>query len=381
MTPHRWATGIALVSLAALITASCGSTQAPSRAPDSVAVVAPTAGSPAPSTIAVAPSATPLPTLDPAPTPVQLPLVDPNVADLTGVTTDPKLAHRLPLAVLVDDNQVARPQSGFNGASIVYQAPADGGETRYMLVFQEGDASSIGPVRSTRVYFVEWASEVHAAIAHYGGDLRSRDFLTQYDTQRFTNIDALGKGAKAFHRISSRSAPHNGYTSTAAIRAMVARLGGPATIPAGLQGHTFVAPGAQSTLAASQHIVVPYRTGRIDYRFDRVTDLYRRYVDGSIQVDPADHASVTTRNVVVLFMSFTTDTKIEPGHSRPVIGLVGTGRALVYREGRLVQGFWSKPDEQAPTRLLDAAGNEIPLVTGRTFFQIVPLGTKISTGP
>ena len=88
---------------------------------------------------------------------------DPSVADLTGVTTDPALAHRLPLAVLIDDNQVARPQSGFNTASIVYQAPADGGETRYMLVFQEGDSPQIGPVRSARIYFIDWASEVGAA--------------------------------------------------------------------------------------------------------------------------------------------------------------------------------------------------------------------------
>ena len=41
---------------------------------------------------------------------------DPTIADLTGVTTDPTLAHRLPLAVLIDDNRIARPQSGFNGA-------------------------------------------------------------------------------------------------------------------------------------------------------------------------------------------------------------------------------------------------------------------------
>ena len=307
--------------------------------------------------------------------------MDPTIADLTGVKTDPALAHRLPLAVTVDDNQVARPQSGFNGASIVYQAPADGGETRYMLVFQEGDSPQIGPVRSARIYFVQWASEIHAAIAHYGGDQRSRAYLTTWDGQRFTNVDALGGAGKAFHRIASRTAPHNGYTSTTALRAMVAKLGGPISIPADIVRRLFIAPGPKASRPASEHIVIPYRTGRIDYRFDPATDLYRRYVDGKIQVDPADHHTVMTRNVAVLFMSFTTDTKIEPGHSRPVIGNIGSGRAAIFREGRHIEGTWSKADETSPTLLFDATGAEIPLVTGRTFFQVVPLDTRISAGP
>ncbi|OGO51485.1 MAG: hypothetical protein A2Z32_03330, partial [Chloroflexi bacterium RBG_16_69_14] len=306
--------------------------------------------------------------------------IDATTADLTGVTTDPALAHRLPLAVLLDDNRIARPQSGFNGASIVYQAPADGGETRYMFVFQEGDSPEIGPVRSARVYFLHWASEIKAAIAHYGGDLRSRQHLASYDHQRFTDVEALGRGGKAYHRIASRKAPHNGYTSTTALRAMAVKLGAPASEPADLYRRTFVAPGGPDSLPTSQRIRIPYRTGVIEYRFDRGTDLYRRSVDGKSQVDPADGKGVTTRNVVVLFMSFKTDTKIEPGHSRPVIGSIGTGRAMVFREGRLTEGTWSKANEQAPTRLLDKTGDEIPLVTGRTFFQIVPLDTRITVG-
>jgi len=63
-----------------------------------------------------------------------------------------------------------------------------------------------------------------------------------------------------------------------------------------------------------------------------------------------------------------------------VVGDIGTGRALVYREGRRIEGTWSKTDELAPTHLFDSSGAEIPLVTGRTFFQIVPLGTKVTDG-
>ena len=368
MTPTRLGRRIMAVCLATLVVAACDSTPAPSPSPALVTV------SPSPSPSATA-SPVASPTVSPSPSPVLS--TDPGIADLTGVTTDATRAHRAPIAVLIDDSKAARPQSGFNAASIVYQAPADGGEDRYMMVFQEGDASTIGPVRSARVYLVHWASELRAGIAHYGGDLRARTALAAYDDVRFTNIDALGAGRKAYHRISSRRAPHNGYTSTAALRAVLARLGGPAVFAPDLWRHPFVAPAAAASLPSSQRVTIPYRTGRIDYRFDPTLDLYRRSVDGATQVDPGDGKPVTTRNVVVLFMSYRTDTKIEPGHSRPVVGSIGTGRALVFREGRVIAGTWSKADETAPTHLLDADGEEIPLVTGRTFFQIVPLSTKI----
>jgi hypothetical protein len=370
MAPRKRARAIAITCLAALALAGCGSTPVPDPSP------APVATATSASTISPAPS--PSPPVSPSPR-GQL-SVDPTTADLTGVATDSTRAHRLPIAVLIDDNAVARPQSGFNAASIVYQAPADGGEDRYMMVFQEGDAPSVGPVRSARVYFVHWASEFLAGIAHYGGDLRARTALTEFDGARFTDIDALGAGSKAYHRISSRRAPHNGYTSTAALRTMLAKLGGPASIAPDMWRHPFVAPAASASLPASEHITIPYRTGRIDYSFDHGLDVYRRSVDGSIQIDPADGQAVTTRNVVVLFMSYRTDTKVEPGHSRPVVGDIGTGRAFVFRDGRLTEGTWSKATESAPTHLLDAAGSEIPLVAGRTFFQIVPSGTRVKVG-
>ena len=368
MARRTLARGICSVWLAALTLSGCGSTPAPSASPASAV------------TAAQSPAATPSPSPSPTPSAEPTTPIDPTIADLTGVKTDPTLAHRLPIAVLIDDNQVARPQSGFNGASIVYQAPADGGETRYMMVFQEGDAAQIGPVRSARIYFVHWASEIGAGIGHYGGDRRSRAYLATYDHRRFTNIEALGSGGHAYHRVSSRTAPHNGYTSTKALRAMELKLGGPISIDPATWRRPFTAPAPRASLPAAQHLVVPYRTGRIDYRFDPASDLYRRSVDGKTQIDPADGKAVTTRNVVVLFMSFHTDSHIEPGHARPVVGDIGTGRALVYREGRRIEGTWAKTDELAATHLFDSSGAEIPLVTGRTFFQIVPLNTKITDG-
>jgi hypothetical protein len=370
--PSRRAIVITAVALTAvLVGAVLILRPAPSAPP--VVAVADATPKPAPSSSRT-PSPTPTPSLSPTPSPT--PLLT-GIADLTGVRVADALAHRLPIAVLIDDNRIARPQSGFNGASIVYQAPADGGETRYMFVFGEGNSSEIGPVRSGRLYFAHWASEVRAAIGHYGGDRVTRAWLAKHDGVLLTNVDALGRGAHAFHRIRSRSAPHNGYTSTKALRAMAARLGAPPTLSSNFFRRPFVDASAIGLRAASQRIRIPYRTGLVQYTYDRTSNLYLRTLDGRSQIDPADGKRVTTTNVVVLFQSFRTDSTIERGHARPVVGDIGQGTAWVFREGRLLKGTWRKASETATTRLFDAAGREIPLVRGRTFFQIVPKATAV----
>ena len=234
-----------------------------------------------------------------------------------------------------------------------------------MFVYQEGDSRDIGPVRSARIYFIHWASEVKAAIAHYGGDRRSRSYLRVFDHERFTNVDALGGSGKAFHRISHAGRRRTTATPRpAALRAMALKRGAAASTPADMDRRAFVAPsdpGVARSHAADPD-PVPDGRHRVPVRpRERPLQTSRRRARPRSTRPTA--SVVTTRNVVVMFMSFRTDTKIEPGHSRPVVGSIGIGP----RPGLPRGPRWSRPpgrsdDQVAPTRLLDASGNEIPLV-------------------
>lgn len=298
-------------------------------------------------------------------------------ADLDGLLVAPELAHRLPLAVSIDDSRAARPQSGFNATSIVWQAPADGYESRYLMVFQEQDAVDIGPVRSARIYLAHWASELDAALSHYGGDRLTRRWMEANRGDLFVDVDGMGAGNSAYHRISARKAPHNAYTSSADLRATATRLGAPVDLPVELRRAPFIDPDPAAAAGRRQTLEVPYRTNLVGYAFEPATDRYLRSIDGRAQVDPADGGRVAATNVVVLFMPYRIDTKIEPGHARPVIDLVGTGRALVLREGVSVEATWSKADLASPTILLGPDGAELTLVRGTTFVQVVAVGTKL----
>jgi hypothetical protein len=292
---------------------------------------------------------------------------------------DAATASRLAVAVMIDDNVVARPQSGFNAASIVYQAPADGGEDRYMLVFQELDGADVGPVRSGRPYFVRWASEYRAAFGHFGGDEKTRfQVIPSLDGKYIFNLDGIGSGGPAYHRITSRDPPHNAYTSTAALLSQAGRLGAPAAIPSDVASRPFKEDAPAAERPASASIDVPYGRGSSSYVYDSATDAYARSVAGKAQVDPADGKPVIARNVVVLFMRLSIDPESEAGYARPVLDQVGSGKAIVFLEGKAIVGTWKKPDNTSLTRFFDADGNEVPLVRGRIFIQVVPTGTNVT---
>ena len=324
----------------------------------------------------IMPTDTPVPTDTPAPSDT---IVPSGFAALDGLPADPSVANRLPLAVMIGDNAAARPQSGFNAASIVYQAPADGGEDRYMLVFQEKDASDVGPVRSGRPYFVYWAAEYRSGFAHYGGDERTlQKVIPPIAGSLIYNLDALFGSRSAFHRIKGRKAPDNAYTSTASLTATAARNGYPATMVTGLPTRLFGDDAPLASRPASGSITIPYGTGSTSYAYDRATNSYLRSVAGRAQIDSMDGKRVVARDVVVLFMRLSIDPQSEVGHHRPVLDQIGSGTAWVFRDGQVIKGTWRKKDQGDLTRFFDSTGAEISLVRGRIFIQVVPTGTKVS---
>ena len=335
------------------------------------------------------PTATPRPTIRPTPvppppTPTLAPTSTPTptaapIAAINGVLGEGAVTARLPLAVMIDDNVAARPQSGFNAASLVYQAPADGGEDRYMLVFQDVDALDIGPVRSGRPYFVYWAAEYRAGFGHYGGDEKTlQRVIPAASGTLIYNLDAMFGSGAAYHRIKTRKAPHNGYTSTAALWGVAADKQYPTAMVAGLGTRPFKDDATPADRPAGGSITVPYNRGNSDYAYDPATNTYLRSIAGKAHVDPADGRRVAAKNVVVLTMRLSYDPESEAGHRRPILDQIGQGAALVFRDGTVVAGTWKKADQGGLTRFYDAAGVEIALNRGRTFIQVVATGTKIT---
>jgi hypothetical protein len=317
------------------------------------------------------------------PSPSSSPTVSPApgelvYADLDGVLIRADLAHRLPLAISIGDNAVARPQSGFSSASIVYQSYEEYGEDRYLMIFQEGTATDIGGVRSARPYYVRWVAEYKALYGHFGGDSKVLSQTIPAMSGSIYNMDDLFGGFCPYHRITTRAAPHNAYTSSAALISCLPRLGYPTTFQ-GVPVRSFVDDSPAADRPASQTVTVPYHTVSVSYQFAPATDEYIRLLNGQKQIDPANNQQVFARNIVVMFQTVSNDYfETSTGIQRINIGNVGSGNAIVFKEGKAITGTWKKTSDTALTRFYDGSGNEIPLVRGEIFMQSVPPGTAVT---
>lgn len=360
---------LAIVAAALLVFVVPGRASQASPSPSSVAIA-----SPSPTASATAsPTASPTPEPSFTPGPTEIP-AGWDYSDLDGVAAPSDLAHRLPLAIMIDDYVRARPQSGFSSASIVYQAMIDDSSDRYMMIFQEGTATDIGGVRSARPYYVYWAAEYKALFGHFGGDAQVLQRTIPAMAGNIYNEDDLNGGSCPYHRVTTRVAPYNAYTNSAELIRCAAKRGYPATYQ-NLPVRTFTDDTPLELRPASQSVTIPYLAEKIGYQYDPASNSYLRLVDGKLQIDPANNQQVYARNIVVMFQAYSIVPSLDK--LRPVVANVGTGKAIVFQEGRAITGTWKKASNTALTLLYDDAGNEIPLVRGEIFMQSVPIGTAV----
>jgi hypothetical protein len=337
--------------------------------------------SPAPSpaeSASARPSTGPSPSAVPSATPTPGPSLVP--APLTGALVTAAAAARHPIAVMIDDQIAARPQSGLSSASIVWQAPAEGGIPRYMLIFQETTPTDVGPVRSARYYYVAWASELRAMYVHSGGSPQALATLrAQGNGQLVYNADEFRWGG-SFHRISTRASPHNLYTTGAKLRALATRVGardGPITWP-----WTFARDAVLGWRPVGGRIVVSYQANVIRYDYDRKTNTYLRSVTGEKrQVDGTTKRRIAPKNVIVMQVRFGPLNDGNPSKKRLEADIIGSGPAWISTNGITIKGTWRKASTKAPTRFFDKAGKPVVLTVGQTFVQVMKTTDSISFTP
>ena len=360
----------------ALLAAACGS-NTPS-APAIATTVTPSAtptGSPA----SLPPTASPSPTLSPTPSPEPTPIL--VAAPLTGLLVTPAAARRHPIAVMIDDLSAARPQSGFSAASVVWQAPAEGGIPRYMMIFAEGRPTDVGPVRSARYYYIAWAAEWKAVYAHAGGSPQALQTLREKGNgQLVYNADEF-RWSGSFRRVSNRFPPHNLYTTGKQLDSLARRLGAKADDYKPIWQFAPDLPLEQRPVGGK--ISFSYPTSTIRYDYERNTNTYLRTVsvEGK-QKDASTKRRVAPKNVVILLMQFGPLNDGHPNKHRLEAKVLGSGVAWIATNGKTIKGTWRKKSLTAPTRFYNSAGQEVTLTAGQTFVNVMKTGTvvKITKG-
>ena len=296
---------------------------------------------------------------NPAPTPV-------FYSPLTGLKVDNEAATKQAVtAVMLENSPSARPQSGIKDAGVVYEAIAEGGITRFLTLHQQDKPQLVGPVRSIRMYFVDWLAPYQASVAHVGGSAAA---LAEVRNGSYRDIDQFFNGAY-YWRATDRYAPHNVYTNFEKLDALNASKGYTestfTSFPRvdGKPADTFTATSINMNFSSAL-----YNT---HYDYDSASNTYLRSIGGEPSND-RESGRIAPSSVVALKVNM--KRVLEDGY-REDIETTGTGQAYIFQNGTVTECTWRKNDRQSPLELIDASGNPISLVRGQTWIGAIPNGT------
>ena len=274
---------------------------------------------------------------------------------------------------MIDNIAEARPHFGLGEADVVYEAPAEAGIPRLMPIYLRagGDASSIGPVRSTRHYFVYLANEYRTPLVHIGASPQGFDALS---ATGLADVDEA-RGDGGFHRDPNRQAPHNAFVSTSSIREVLRQRGGPIKASLGLLRFGPFLPGSDPATT----IKIPYPGPEgysVEYDYDASSKIYKRIMDNQPHKDGATGVQYTATSIVIQFADVEPIPNDDAG--RVDVGLVGSGKGVLIAEGTQVPLQWSRASVREATQFKRADNAPFALPNGQVWIQIVPLQTQLT---
>ena len=278
---------------------------------------------------------------------------------LTGVeVADGDATKKAVTAIMIENSPDARPQSGLKDAGQVYEAVAEGGITRFIALYQESRPGLVGPVRSVRPYYVEWASAYDPATVHIGGSAKALQMIRSgtygVDLDQFFN-------AGAFWRATDRSAPHNVYTNFDKLDALRESKGKTTSTFTSFPREDVKTMPART----ASNITINVSSGSFltQYAYDEASNSYLRSHNG-IAHDDREGGRISPKVVVAIKVPMSLG--FEDGN-REQITTTGTGQAYVFQNGIVTEGTWQRDTDKSQLKLLAADGTEIKLARGQTW--------------
>ena len=288
----------------------------------------------------------------PVPTPAAL-------SPFTGLPTDPDTPV---LLVKMDNTTYAQPHAGLTEADLVYLEPVEYGMTRIAAVFSSTIPTRIGPVRSARITDIDLAAQFGSpAMAFSGAQHRMYPVLQAAPIELVTPT-TVGKG---FGRDRDRRAPYNLFVDGNAALARAPEASTAADI-----GFTFSpTPPPGGTPATRARAVWPSSSATFLYNAD--SGLYDIKLNGSLAAAEEEPGRQQAATVILQFVA-TPDSvfKDKYGGVTPRAEVVGTGTAVVLRDGMAYDVTWSRPSADSKTVFTMTGGQPMPFKPGQEWIVL-----------
>lgn len=276
---------------------------------------------------------------------------------IDGVKVPPGEATTTLWAVMIDNFPESRPPAGLREASLVWEAPVEGGLTRFLSIFPGTiQLERMGPVRSTRPYYIDWVQELGALYAHVGG---SDAALEELKTGRVFDLNEFYRG-QYFWRDEKRPKPYNVYTSSELLSLAYKKE------PKEISGWIYKNEKELRARGAPQNVKINFGKVLVEWRYNRGDNSYERLEDGLEHRDEAANI-IKAKNVVLQFANIVVLDEV----GRREIKTVGRGDAAILLDGEVIKGSWEKKTKNGRTRFFDADGREVEFNGGTTWIEVV----------
>jgi hypothetical protein len=316
-------------------------------------------------TVACTSSADPAPartvaTVKPAPArfsaaqaPAKGPLLDP-------FTGEPVKALGPVLSVKIDNIVYARPQTGLQSADIVYVIPVEGGLTRFMAVYSSHIPPVVGPVRSARQCDLDILRQFgRPAFAWSGATPHLVPFI-----ERAPIVDLYALAVGGYYRATNRVAPYNLYANTKQLLAEAKGASKASDI-----GFRFGAlpAGGQGTASYS----VKYPAASYTFRWSAKDERWLAWINGAPAM-AAEGGQLGGSTVIIQDTQISTSRFLEYGGRPPYAKSVGSGSAVILRNGQEYTVHWSRPTLESGTTYTLPNGQRMLFAPGQVWVVLAP---------
>lgn len=297
----------------------------------------------------------------------------------------------------------ARPQAGLTEAGVVFEAIAEAGITRFAAIYQNPSSAIIGPIRSLRIYYLEWDTPFDCTIVHAGGagDALAAVASGGYKdlTENYTYMYRGTYGSRLWNNLFTTSAnlkqfsDNMGYTSSeiqgfARMTPVEAEKKRVDNLVDDKLAITKPTKENTSNLAAKvSNIYLGFNSAssfNVKYSYDLNTNTYFRGYESGIahevyicpsenlgERNPEDVCTLTQVNPSVVIAMVVSERRASDNYHEDITA-IGSGDAYIFQNGIAIKGTWNKSSRNEQIKFLDQEGNEIKLAPGQTFVSAVP---------
>ncbi len=269
--------------------------------------------------------------------------------------------------IMIENSADAWPLSGLDQAFEVIEAPVEGSIPRFIAFFSTDEVvKKIGPVRSSRAYYLDWNAEFNGIYGHVGGSPAAINLIKQNGT---LDLNQYFQSEYYYRDEVSRYAPHNVYTTSESLKKSIEEIG-KLYSTAALKYDAWQWQDGVSQSSIASEINLKWSNSsyyHVNWKYDPTTNLYTRKQGGN---------TYTANNVAIIATDISTIANDDQG--RQSLRTIGTGKMHLFQNGLEIIGTWSKPSRTDRLRFINTDGKEVLMNAGKTWVAVTDSLSKLS---